>query len=110
MCSDLTTYHVQPWILVIFREESLPRLLDIPRGCAELLSILLPATRPLDRGNGGVCKITPELTAVLEVDVFILSFCLAIRSLLRSITSVGYGNVFLPRSATNSASNTPGLF
>ncbi len=41
-------------------------------------------------GNGAVCKITTELNAALEIDVLILSFCFNIRSLLRSMTSVGW--------------------
>lgn len=86
--------------------------MDIPRGFAELLSGLLPATRPLglDRGNGAVCKVTTELTAALEVDVLILSFCFDIRSLLRSMKSAGWGCALLPRAAAKSASNAPDLF
>lgn len=89
--------------------------MDIPRGFAELLSGLLPATRPLDldserRGNEAVRKITTELTAALEVDVLILSFCFDIRSLLRSMKSAGWGCALLPRAAAISASNAPDLF
>ena len=66
----------------------------------------MPATRPLglDRGNGA------ELNAALEVDVLILSFYFHIRSLLRSVTSVGWGCAFLPSSAAKFASNAPDLF
>jgi len=87
MCPARASDYFQTWIIVFFREGSLPRVLDIPRGFAELLSALLPATRPLglDRGNGAICKITTVFTAALEVDVLILSFCFDIRSLLCSI-------------------------
>ena len=100
------------WILALFRERRFPRVLDIPRGFPQLLSGLVPATRPLglDRGNGAVCKITTELNAALEVDVLLLSFCFDIRSLLRSMTSIGWGCAFLSSSVAKSASNAPDLF
>ena len=99
------------WILALFRERRFPRVLDIPRGFSQLLSGLVPATRPLglDRGNGAVCKITTELNAALEVDV-LLSFCFDIQSLLSSMTSIGWGCAFLSSSAAKSASKAPDLF
>ena len=75
--------------------------MDIPHGLLQLLSGLVPATRPscVDRENLADHKITNELNAALEVDVLILSFCLETRSLLRSMTSVGWSCTFLLSSA-----------
>ena len=75
--------------------------MDIPHGLLQLLSGLVPASRPsyVYRENGADCKITNKLNAALEADVLILSSCFEPRALLRSMTSVGWGCAFLPSSA-----------
>lgn len=72
----------------------------------------MSVTRPLglDRGNGAVCQITTEPNAILEVDIFILSFCFDIRSLLRSMILVGWTYIFLSSSTTKSAFNVSNFF